>query len=172
MKKFGIKFSTVAIITGLLSGILLIQSAEARPRLSRLNSFLCNRPVASALVNGLKNIAVSLKLTAEQKSQIKTIFQANGVALKEAWGNVKDLRKANIATIRQEVVDEAAIRTTEAALSDPYLELSLLRANVYSQVVAVLTAEQKQKLAVEKEKLEASIDALIAKLQGAAEESL
>lgn len=172
MKKFGKKFGTVAIVTGLLSGILLIQSAEAGPRLSKLNSYLCNRPVAAAVVNGLKNIAASLQLTADQKSQIKTILQANGVALKEAVKNVNELRKGHVATIRQEVVDEAAIRTTEAALSDAYLELSLLRASVYSQVVAVLTPEQKQKLAAEKDKIEASIDALIAKIQGAAEATL
>jgi Spy/CpxP family protein refolding chaperone len=168
MKKFGKKLCAVAIVTGLLGGVLPIQSAEAHPR-------SCKRPgvtaVATAVVNGLKNIAVTLQLTTDQKTEIKAILQANGVALKEAWGEVKDLRKAHIATIRQEVVDEAAIRSTQGALSDAYLELSLLRANVYSQVVGVLTPEQKQKLAAEKEKMEASIDAIIAKIQGAAEEA-
>ncbi len=172
MKKFGMKLGTVAIVTGLLSGILLTQSAEARPRWLRPNNSLGNRPVVSALVAGLKNIAASLQLTADQKSRIKTILQANAVALKEAWGEVKDLRKAHIATIRQEVVDEEGIRRTHGDLSDAHLELSLMRASVYSQVVAVLTMEQKQKLAAGSEKLEASIEALILKLQGAAEESL
>lgn len=114
--------------------------AETQARLIQQMQSFANNPDFSAL--GFDR----LKLTASQKAAIKAVFESHRKDLKSLAGAEKKARLALLSAIRQPSVDESAIRAVSADVAALDLQLATHRAQIYSEVSALLTAKQQLEL--------------------------
>lgn len=88
-----------------------------------------------------------LDLSADQKAQIRSVFQAEKPQLTIVLQREKAARKSLQSAIRQPSVNEAGVRRASALVAQCDLSLSMERAKIYSGVYNVLTDEQRAQLA-------------------------
>ena len=97
--------------------------------------------------NVLGHISRVLDLTDAQKAQIKLIedgFRESTKSLHEQLGKAGG---GPFEALKDGAFDEAAVRAAAQARANVHVELEVAHARMLSQVFAVLTAEQKAKLA-------------------------
>jgi Spy/CpxP family protein refolding chaperone len=102
-----------------------------------------------------------LGLMPEQKEQIGAIVQAHGSDLAAIVAAEIAARAALNAAIHQPVVNDFAVRRASFAVAVVDLQLDLERAELFSEIWAVLTPEQQTILTELLEDLEAHIDARV-----------
>ncbi|MGE0388171.1 MAG: Spy/CpxP family protein refolding chaperone [Gammaproteobacteria bacterium] len=105
--------------------------------------FLADGPEGGMLMHMVQ----SLDLTREQRDRIGVITDAARPKMRSIMFDMMDQRKALHDAARAEQFDEAAIRKLADAHGRSMSEMIVLKARTRSQVDAVLTAEQRQKLA-------------------------
>ena len=96
----------------------------------------------------LGHISQVLDLTDAQKAQIKQIedgFKESTKSLHEQLGKAGP--GSPFDALKDGTFDEAAVRAAAQARANLHVELEVAHARMFSQVYAVLTAEQKAKLA-------------------------
>lgn len=86
-----------------------------------------------------------LGLTAEQKEAIDAVYASYGPQIESLFVREKETRAALLAAIRQTRTDEAGARAASAAVAEVDAQLAQVRAKVFSEVNAILTAEQAAK---------------------------
>jgi protein CpxP len=89
----------------------------------------------------------ALDLTDAQRQQVHQMVEGDKPAAKGLMVNLLNAEKALHDAIAKNPGDEATIRSLSATLGNAKTELIVQRAKVRSQVVGILTPEQKQKLA-------------------------
>lgn len=106
-------------------------------------------------------VAERLALTAGQKSEARARLTAHRSEIEGAVAAVVAARRELFAAIHAAPADESAIRAAAATVADRELELALLRADVAAELKAVLTPEQRERLAVLRADGERLLDALL-----------
>jgi periplasmic protein CpxP/Spy len=87
-----------------------------------------------------------LDLTQTQRGQVRDLFKSNREAFRSAMKTVFSARLALEQAVAANPADDAAVRTHSTELGNAETELTSLEAKVRSQIVGLLTTEQKQKL--------------------------
>jgi periplasmic protein CpxP/Spy len=86
-----------------------------------------------------------LDLTDAQREQVKAIFDQNKDEFAAIGERLKTARKAQVAAIETQPLDEAVIRAKTADLSAVEADAAVLRAKVHAAIFQVLTPEQQEK---------------------------
>ncbi|HEV7842348.1 MAG TPA: Spy/CpxP family protein refolding chaperone, partial [Pyrinomonadaceae bacterium] len=95
-----------------------------------------------------------LNLTDAQKAQVKQIVDNFEASTKELHEKMRNLRGGEMDVLKDGSFDEAAVRSAAQARAQVDVELEVARARMLSQVYAVLTPEQKAKLAERRQQFE------------------
>ena len=89
----------------------------------------------------------ALNLTDAQRQQVHQLMESDKSAAKSLKLNLLNAEKALQDAIAKNPNDEATIRSLSATVGNARTELTVQRAKARSQIVGVLTPEQKQQLA-------------------------
>jgi Spy/CpxP family protein refolding chaperone len=87
-----------------------------------------------------------LDLTQTQQEQVRDLFKSNRQVFQSAMKTVFSARLALEQAVAANPADDAAVRARSTELGNAETELTSLEAKVRSQIVALLTTDQKQKL--------------------------
>jgi Spy/CpxP family protein refolding chaperone len=109
----------------------------------------------------------ALNLTDAQQQQLHQTLQSDQSANKGLILNLLNAQKALHAAIVKNPNDEATIRSLSATVGNAKTELTVQRAKMRSQIVGVLTPEQKEKLAQLDQKRDSRLQKRIDRLNGA-----
>jgi Spy/CpxP family protein refolding chaperone len=88
-----------------------------------------------------------LNLTDAQKAQVKQIEDSFRDSTKSLSEKMRALHESEMATLASGTFDEAAVRAAAQERAAVQVELDVAHAKMMSQIIAVLTPEQKAKLA-------------------------
>ena len=91
-------------------------------------------------------IARTLDLSADQKTQIKTILKSHAAEIQAQLTAGAAARRSLHGAISAQPVDEAAIRAAAEAAGRVHADGAVLFARIRAEVLPVLTPDQKQKL--------------------------
>ncbi|MGN6370645.1 MAG: Spy/CpxP family protein refolding chaperone [Phycisphaerae bacterium] len=126
-----------------------------------------NGPLANfirATLGRLTTLRAELDLTDAQKQQLRQIVQSHKSEIIAAMKPVIEKRRALHDAILAETTDEKAIRAAADDLGHSLGDLSVLAARIKQEAAAVLTPDQKQKLADFRQQMEKSVDDLMNKI--------
>jgi Spy/CpxP family protein refolding chaperone len=93
----------------------------------------------------MKKMIAALELTEDQKLQIKEILKAHKPAIQPLRKQLIEERRALRDLIQSESWTDTAIKAQVSKVSSIAAEMAVHRAEVYSKVRPILTAEQIQK---------------------------
>jgi Spy/CpxP family protein refolding chaperone len=102
----------------------------------------------------LGHLSQVLNLTDEQKAQIKKIGDAFEEGTKALREQMRTLHEGQPGPLAAGNFDEAAVRTAAQARASVQVEMEVAHARMMSQVLGVLTAEQKAQLAAKRQEHE------------------
>lgn len=108
----------------------------------------------------------ALNLTDAQRQQLKQMLQNARSANKSLMVNLVNAQKALHEAIAKNPNDETTIRSLSATVGSARTELTVARAKIRSQLVAILTPEQKEKLAQLDQKREDRFQKRLDRLNG------
>jgi periplasmic protein CpxP/Spy len=108
----------------------------------------------------------ALNLTDAQRQQLHQMLQSDHSANKGLMLNLLNAQKALHDAIVKNPNDEATIRSLAATVGNAKTELTVQRAKIRSQIVGVLTPDQKQKLAQLDQKRDSRLQKRIDRLNG------
>ena len=108
----------------------------------------------------------ALDLTDAQRQQLHQALQSDKSANKGLMVNLLNAQKALHEAIVKNPNDEATIRSLSATVGNARTELTVQRAKMRSQIVGVLTPDQKAKLAELDQKRESRLQKRIDHLNG------
>lgn len=94
----------------------------------------------------LEHLSRELNLTDEQKAQIKKIQESTEESIKALREQMRTLHEGQPDPVSAGTFDEAAVRAAAQARANIQVELEVAHARTMSQVLAVLTPEQKAQL--------------------------
>jgi len=109
----------------------------------------------------------ALNLTDAQRQQLHQMLQSDHSANKGLMLNLLNAQKALHAAIVKNPNDETTIRSLSATVGNAKTELTVQRAKIRSQIVGVLTPDQKEKLAQLDQKRDSRLQKRIDHLNGA-----
>ena len=144
--------SALAVAAALVAAPLAASAAAAAPadgahRMHQKSGHHFKRHHGGFAHHGAAHAFRALNLTQDQKDQIFKIrhdqaqaFYDQGKALRAARTSLRDIGRAD-------TFDEAKAKQATDALGQAQSQLALLRAQTHAQIRAVLTPEQRQKLA-------------------------
>jgi len=154
--KFNWKKSTLAVAAG--GALVLIATASLAVAFARGHERWQGRPQGEGFRggpgprDGLGPLR-DLNLTDDQKTQIKKItdsFRENDKAL---FDQLRTLHQSQPDPVSSNF-DEAAVRSAAEARAKVQVELEVSHAKMMSQIVSILTADQKAQLAANRQKFE------------------
>jgi Spy/CpxP family protein refolding chaperone len=93
----------------------------------------------------LNVLAVALELTDAQQEQIRSILSGHRDAMRQNGERMRSAHQAVEAAVRAPEVNEGAIRSAVASLSQVQADAAVLRAQVRHEVYAQFSAEQRTK---------------------------
>jgi protein CpxP len=108
----------------------------------------------------------ALNLTDAQRQQVHQLMESDKSATKGLMLNQLNAEKALQDAIAKNPNDEATIRSLAATVGNAKTELTVQRAKIRSQIVGILTPEQKQQLAQWDQKRESRLQKRIDHLNG------
>jgi Spy/CpxP family protein refolding chaperone len=94
----------------------------------------------------LERMGDSLGLTDEQRTQIETILNEGQPAIEDLRIQMDEAREAFFASYDPTQFNEAAIRAFAESQAALHTEMMVARERLHSQVLSVLTAEQREQL--------------------------
>jgi len=106
--------------------------------------------------DGFIPFARDLNLTDDQKAQIKKLTDASRESTKALFDQLKTLHESAPDPLKDGVFNEDAVRSAAQARSSIQVELEVARAKLFSQIYAVLTADQRATLAAKRQQFEQS----------------
>src|SRR6266404_8267847 len=135
------KSSSIAIASAvlLMAALAVFSQGPDRPR----RGF----PGSEGPRGGIGFLPRDLNLTQDQKTQIKKITDSFEESTKSLRDQLKTLHESEPDPFSG-TFDEATVRAAAEARAKVDIELSVARAQMMSQIAAVLTTEQKAQLAV------------------------
>jgi Spy/CpxP family protein refolding chaperone len=108
----------------------------------------------------------ALNLTDAQRQQLHQMLQNDKSANKSLLVNLVNAQKALHEAIAKNPNDETTIRSLSATVGTARTELTVARAKIRSQLIAILTPEQKDKLAQLDQKRENRFQKRLDRLNG------
>ena len=108
-----------------------------------------------------QRLAEKLNLTADQKSQIKTILAGEKDTLKPLLAALHDARKNLRTAIRASDASEASVRATSAKVAGAEADLAVERLKLYGKISPILTDEQREKISAFEQRADEFVDAAI-----------
>lgn len=96
--------------------------------------------------NSFRKVLRKLGLSDQQKAEVKAIFTANKAQAKPLFVSLLTARNGMKTLIQSGTADASAINAQSATIASAQANLALLRAQEYSQILAVLTPAQVTKL--------------------------
>jgi Spy/CpxP family protein refolding chaperone len=108
----------------------------------------------------------ALNLTDAQRQQVHQLMESDKPTTKGLMLNLLNAEKALRDAIAKNPSDEATIRSLSATVGTAKTELTVQRAKIRSQIVGILTPEQKQNLAQWDQKRESRLQKRIDHLNG------
>jgi protein CpxP len=109
----------------------------------------------------------ALNLTDAQRQQLHQMLQSDKSANKGLLLNLLNAEKALREAIAKNPNDETTIRSLSATVGNARTELTVQRAKIRTQLVAILTPEQKEKLTQLDRERESRLQKRIDRLNGA-----
>ena len=88
----------------------------------------------------------ALELTDAQRQQVRDIREKHRANLQAAGQQLREAFQAQRAAIETSPVDESKIRSSSEALATAHTAMAIERAQIRSEVLSILTAEQQEKL--------------------------
>jgi len=129
------------------------------------NTVAADNPApAPARGQGLQRRAEKLHLTAEQKSQVKTILSADRDTLAALLGQWHDARKNLRAAIHAGDANESAVRAASAWVAVAEADLAVERMKLYGKIAPILTDEQRRQIADRERRADGAVDRVIASI--------
>jgi len=92
--------------------------------------------------NSFRKVLKKLSLTAQQKTEVKSIFTANKAQAKPLFVSLLTAKNGLKTLIHSGTADAAAINAQCTTIATAQANLAILRAKEYSQFLAVLTPTQ------------------------------
>jgi Spy/CpxP family protein refolding chaperone len=154
-----LKLLMVAAVSALGISSLHAQSADASP-----SATTEEQPQSQKHHHGFWK---ALNLTDAQRQQLHQMLQSDHSANKGLMVNLLNAQKVLHDAIVKNPNDEATIRSLSATVGNAKTELTVQRAKIRSQIVGVLTPEQKEKLAQLDQKRDSRLQKRIDHLNGA-----
>lgn len=114
----------------------------------------------------LQRIAEKLNLTADQKSQIKTILAGEKDTLQNQLGQLHDARKNLRAAIQSADANENSVRAASAKVASVESDLAVERMKLFGKISPVLTDEQRQQISDLTQRADDFMDNAIANIGG------
>jgi Spy/CpxP family protein refolding chaperone len=114
----------------------------------------------------LQRIAEKLNLTADQKSQIKTILAGEKDTLQNQLGQLHDARKSLRAAIQSADANENSVRAASAKVASVESDLAVERMKLFGKISPVLTDEQRQQISDLTQRADDFMDNAIANIGG------
>jgi Spy/CpxP family protein refolding chaperone len=108
----------------------------------------------------------ALNLTDAQRQQVRQMAESNKSTTKSLMLNLLNAEKALREAIAKNPSDEATIRSLSTTVGNARTELTVQRAKFRSQIVTILTPEQKQQLAQWDDKRQSRLQKRIDRLNG------
>lgn len=96
---------------------------------------------------GMHAVLEKLDLSEEQRGQIDAIFQKSRSRLREKWTELRDVSQQLHALALSDSYDEGRVNSLADRKGDLVTELAKLKAAEMAKVHAVLTPEQREKMA-------------------------
>lgn len=116
-----------------------------------------------------QHVGEKLNLTADQKSQIKSIVTGEKDTLKPLLTRFHDARTELRAAIRASDANEASVRTAAAKVASVEVDLAVERLKLYGKIAPILTDEQRQKIGELEQRADEFMENAIAKFGTAAD---
>lgn len=91
-------------------------------------------------------LSAELKLTNNQKAQIKSILADGRDAIRTLYQQLREKHTALREAAKTQPFDEAGVRSQAQELANAQAELIVMRTQLINKALSVLTAEQKAKL--------------------------
>ena len=114
----------------------------------------------------LQRIAEKLNLTADQKSQIKTILAGEKDTLQNLLGQLHDARKNLRAAIQAADANENSVRAASAKVAGVESDLAVERMKLFGKISPVLTDEQRRQISDFTQRADDFMDNAIANIGG------
>jgi Spy/CpxP family protein refolding chaperone len=102
----------------------------------------------------LEHLSREVNLTDDQKAQIKKIGDSFEESTKGLREQMRTLHESQADPLAGGAFDEAAVRAAAQARANVQVEMEVAHARMMSQVLSVLTAEQKAQLAAKRQEFE------------------
>jgi len=154
-----LKLLMVAAVSALGVCSLQAQSADASPSATAEEQHQSHK--------GHHGFWKALNLTDAQRQQLHQTLQSDHSANKGLMLNLLNAEKALHDAIVKNPNDEATIRSLSVTAGNAKTELTVQRAKIRSQILGVLTPEQKEKLAQLDQKRDSRLQKRIDRLNGA-----
>jgi len=101
----------------------------------------------------LPRMMKKLDLTAEQEAQIKELRKQDGELISEKYQSMRDSRAQLHEMQKKGDYDEAKVKALTEQGAQAMAEMAQLRARQHHQIMEVLTPEQRQKFATQREEM-------------------
>lgn len=111
-----------------------------------------------------QRIAERLNLTADQKTQIKTILAADKDTLQSLLGQLHDARINLRGAIQAADANEAGVRAASAKVAAVEADLAVERMKLYGKIAPVLTDEQRRKISAMEQRVDDFVDNVITQI--------
>jgi len=112
----------------------------------------------------LERIANQLKLTADQRTQIKSVISGEKDTLAPLLTSVHDARKDLRSAIRASDANEANVRAASAKVASAEADLAVERMKLYGKIAPILTDDQRAQLAGLQQRADEFVDNVIARI--------
>ena len=112
----------------------------------------------------LKRMAEKLKLTSDQKSQIKTIVSGEKDTLKTLIGQLHEARKNLRSAIQAADANEASVRAVSDKVAAVESDLAVERMKLFGKIAPILTDEQRRQISDFTQRADDAVDMAIANI--------
>ena len=112
----------------------------------------------------LQRIAEKLKLTGDQKSQIKAVLAGEKDNVASLLAALHDARKNLRAVIRASDATETSVCAASASVASAEADLAVERMKLYGKIAPILTEAQLQQLSDLQQRADDFVDGVIARL--------
>jgi len=142
-------FSLVAVVV--VGGLAAVKAVAAE-----------NPNTAPGRAKILQRIAAKLNLTADQKSQIKTILVAEKDTVRTLLTNLHAAKTNVRSAIQADNATEASVREASAQAAGAEADWAVERMKLCAQITPILTDEQRLKIADLEQRVDSYVDNVIA----------
>ncbi len=152
---------TIRLLTLATAAAIIAGGLTSAPAQSTTDSAPGTRPGRGQI---LQRIAWKLNLTDDQKTQLKTVWDAEKDTVKSLIGQWHEARQNLHAAIHAGDANESTVRAAAAKVAVVEADLAVERMKLYGKIAPILTDEQRRKIAGFEQRVDDHISSAIARL--------